>query len=46
MKYILFGIAVWCMLGFGVAFIKAWFWELVFRWKKKRAIRDDKWLYE
>lgn len=46
MKYILIGIAVLFTLGFGVALIKAWFWELVFRWKKKRASREDQWLYE
>lgn len=46
MKYILFGIAVWFTIGYGIAFIKAWFWNLVFRWNKKRASRDDQWMYE
>ena len=46
MKYFLIGIAVWFVLGFVVAFIKGWYWEIVFKRKKKRASQEDQWLYE
>ena len=46
MKLFLIGFAVWFVLGFGIQFIKAWFWEIVFKRKKKRASQEDQWLYE
>ena len=36
-------------LAFLWAFIKAWFWEIVFRIKKRKAIKEnspDKWIYK
>lgn len=42
----LFGIM---FLGFAIGLIKAYFWEIVFQRKKRKAIKkrtDDSWIYK
>lgn len=46
MKYVLIGIALSLIVGFGLQFIKAWVLEIGFQWKKRHAKGRDKWTYE
>lgn len=37
------------ILAFLWAFIKAWFWEIIYQHKKRKAIKEnspDKWIYK
>ena len=46
MKYFLIGFAIWFMLGWFPQFVKAWLLEIRYKLEKRKASRDDKWIYE
>ena len=46
MKYFLTGMALSLIVGFGLQLIKGWFVRIRYIRDRKRANRDDKWLYE
>lgn len=46
MNYIFGGILLSLIVGFGLQYIKACFMRIGYRRARKRASRNDKWLYE
>jgi hypothetical protein len=46
MKYVLIGLAVCLIIGFGIQFIKAGVTDVRIWWAKKHADQDDQWMYE
>lgn len=46
MKLFLIGFAAWFIAAYGIQLIKAWVLEIRYRREKKRASRDEQWIYE
>ena len=46
MKYFLIGLSIWFALAWLPAFIKSWATGIRIWWAKKRASRDEQWMYE
>ena len=46
MKIFLVVLAVWFTLAWMPLFVKSWAMGIRMKWKKKRAKRHEKWMYE